>query len=211
VANGGLFKNREVDEEGRLVGSREWLHVHDAKTEAVRELVEEMAGSPVLIAYDFEHDLDRLLAEFGKDSAVIGGGISATRSDHIVARWNDGKVPWLFGHTSAMAHGLNAQEGNAHHVIIHSPNPDFELYDQYIRRLLRSGNTSSHVFVYLVVAKDTVDEVTLELLRKKDTTQGALMRAMSDYSMRRRGVALKAGKAAAQEKARRSKAHASGA
>lgn len=191
VANGGLFLNQEVDEEGRKQGKREWKDIHFAKVEATRDLVDELCGSPAIITYDFQHDLARLLKEFGKDSAVIGGGISAKKSDKIVEDWNAGKLPWLFGHPAAMAHGLNAQEGNAQHIILHSLTYDFELHDQLVRRLRRSGNKSTHVFVHLLVCKDTVDEAIVLALRKKDRTQGALLDALREYSAARRGRALR--------------------
>ena len=190
VAAGGIYLQQMVDEKGRKVGQREWKHVHDEKTIATRDIVDEMMGEQVLIAYDFEHDLSRLLEEFGKDSAVIGSGVSPAKSKAIIDKWNRGELPYIFGHPASMAHGLNAQEGNAHNVVIHSPNPDFELYDQFIRRLLRSGNTASHVFVHVLIAKNTIDEVTWALLREKDVNQRDLMAAMDEYSKRRRGKSI---------------------
>lgn len=191
VANGGLFLTQEVDENGRKQGKREWKNIHQAKIEATRDLVDELNGAPAIITYDFEHDLARLLKEFGEKSAVIGGGISAKKSDAIVSDWNAGKLPWLFGHPAAMAHGLNAQEGNAQHIILHSLTYDFELYDQLVRRLRRSGNQATHVFVHLLVAKDTVDEAIVMALRQKDRTQGALLNALREYSAERHKALLK--------------------
>lgn len=185
VANGGLFLQQEVDEDGRKKGKREWRDIHTTKVEATRDLVEELNGAPAIITYDFEHDLARLLKEFGEKSAVIGGGVSAKKSDAIVEQWNSGKLPWLFGHPAAMGHGLNMQDGNAQHIILHSLTYDFELYDQLIRRLLRSGNAASHVFVHFVVAKNTVDEAIVMALRKKEKTQSALLNALREYSKQR--------------------------
>lgn len=199
VASGGIYLQPEIDDQGRRIGKRAWQPVHAEKVLATRNLVDEMFGNPVLVAYDFEHDLERLLAEFGKDTAVIGGGITPKKSDQIIGKWNAGELPILLGHPAAMAHGLNGQEGNANHIIVHSPNPDFELYDQFIRRLLRSGNTSTHVFVHVIIARDTVDEVTWQLLESKDTSQRALMLAINEYSKARRGIGL-------TMKARRTKA-----
>ena len=185
IANGGLFLAREVDDKGRKVSKREWVDLHTEKIGAVADLLEELSGSPALITYDFEHDLARLLKAFGKDSAVIGGGVSAKKSDLIVGQWNRGELPYLFGHPASMAHGLNMQDGNAQHIIWHSLTWDYELYDQLIRRLRRSGNAAERVFVHHIVAKDTVDEAKMLAMRRKKNTQNNLLDALKEYSSQR--------------------------
>lgn len=182
VANGGLYYTQEVDEQGVKQGKREWADLHDAKIEAVRDLVEELNGQPVIIAYDYEHDLARLLKEFGKDTPVIGGGVNPKKSDAIVKLWNAGKIPVLLVHPAAVAHGLNMQEGNSQHIILHSLTWDFELFDQLLRRLRRSGNTADRVFVHFIIAKDTIDEAVVIALRKKDRVQSDLLSALRDYT-----------------------------
>jgi hypothetical protein len=186
VANGGLFLTQEIDEQGRKMGKREWVNLHGAKTEAVVDLVEELNGSPAIIAYDFEHDLARLLDAFGKSTPIIGGGISPKKSDQIVADWNAGKLDKILGHPAAMAHGLNMQDGNAQHIILHSLIWDFELYDQLLRRLRRSGNKASKVFVHIIIAEDTVDEAVCAAMVRKDRTQGDLLNAMREYTQKRK-------------------------
>lgn len=185
VANGGLYLTPEVDDRGRKATKREWKNLHTAKVDAVRDLLDELAGNPALVAYDFEHDLDRLLKEFGKDSAVIGGGVSAKKSDALVERWNRNELPVMFVQLSAMSHGINAQEGNACHIILHSLTYDLEVYEQLIRRLRRSGNKARRVFVHLVIAEDTVDEVIVTTVGGKDKTQQSFLSAMAEYTRQR--------------------------
>lgn len=187
VANGGLFFPRAIDENGVLrKGAREWQDLHDEKTQATLDLVDELNGQPALIVYDFAHDLGRLSKALGKDFPHIGGGVSMAQGDKLVEAWNKGQLPGLLIHPASVAHGLNMQEGNAQHVIHHSITVDYELYDQIIRRLLRSGNTSSHVFSHLIVAKDTVDEMKVQALRRKKGVQDHLLAAMEAYTARRR-------------------------
>lgn len=186
IANGGLFLPQEPDEQGRKPKEREWVHLHEEKTDVVEDMLEELNGSPAIVVYDFEHDLQRLTRRLGKDTAIIGGGVSAKKSDAIVDAWNAGQLPWLLGHAQAMAHGLNMQDGNAQHVIWHSMTFNYEDYDQLIRRLLRSGNKAKRIFVHLVVAKDTVDEAKLIALRRKRRDQGSLLDALKEYSKIRR-------------------------
>ena len=111
--------------------------------------------------------------------------MSAKKSDLIVDQWNRGELPYLFGHPASMAHGLNMQDGNAQHIIWHSLTWDYELYDQLIRRLRRSGNTAERVFVHHIVAKDTVDEAKMLAMRRKKNTQNNLLDALKEYSSQR--------------------------
>lgn len=178
VANGGLYLDPEVQALVKLPKSkREWAHLHYEKVDALAELIEELQGSPLLVAYDFEHDLDRLRERLGQDVPYIGGGVSAKRSAELERAWNSGQLPVLLGHPQAMAHGLNLQEVG-HHVCWHSLTWDFELYDQFIRRVLRQGNKSKKVFVHHIIARDTVDEAVLAAVKSKRKGQNALFDAL---------------------------------
>lgn len=180
VANGGIYIDPEVQALIKLPKSnREWVNLHTAKIDALADLIEELQGSPLLVAYDFEHDLDRLREKLGADIPYIGGGVSAKRSAELEAKWNAGKLPVLLGHPQAMAHGLNLQEmGN--HVCWHSLTWDYELYDQFIRRVLRQGNKSKKVFCHHIMAKGTIDEAVLYALKSKRKGQNALFDALKN-------------------------------
>ncbi len=179
IANGGLYRQFDADDRP-LLKKDEWVHLHDAKTDAVMSIVEELGGSPVLVAYEFAHDRERLLKAFGKDTPFIGGGVAAKRTAEIVEAWNKRQIPVLLGHPAAMGHGLNMQDAG-NHVIWHSLNWDLELDEQFVRRVWRQGNKSSHVFVHRIVARDTVDEAILRGLRRKGTVQTRLLDALRDY------------------------------
>jgi SNF2 family DNA or RNA helicase len=188
VASGGLYLDPTVTAMGfeRLKKSkREWVEIHDEKTKALASLVEELQGSPLLVAYDFQHDLERIKKEFGKDVPYIGGGVSTKRSTELEKLWNQGKLPLLLGQPQSMAHGLNLQEvGN--HVAWYSLTWDFELYDQLIRRVLRQGNKHSHVTNHHLIMRDTIDEVQMAALRSKNRGQQALFLALKELAKRRR-------------------------
>jgi len=178
VANGGIYLDPEVEALVKLPKSkREWANLHTEKVDALAELIEELQGSPLLVAYDFEHDLDRLRERLGKDIPYIGGGVTAKRSSELEKAWNAGQLPVLLGHPQAMAHGLNLQE-MGHHVCWHSLTWDYELYDQFIRRVLRQGNKSKKVFVHHIIARGTVDEVVLAAVKSKRRGQNALFDAL---------------------------------
>lgn len=197
IANGGLYHmpfSSEDYEDWRTGQAAElppptkrtWTNLHTAKIEAVEEIVDELNGSPCLVVYDFEHDLDRLTKAFGKDVPRIGGGVSVARSRVILADWNADKIPMLFVHPKAMSHGLNMQYGTAQHIIWHSLTYDYEDYDQLIRRLRRQGSRHDVIFVHQIVAKDTVDEPKLAALRKKGKTQSGFLDALKAYAQRRK-------------------------
>lgn len=169
IANGGLWGDNRV-----------YHHAHNAKAEAVKELVDALQGSPALIGYEFEHDLQRLLKILGKDGAFLGGGVSMKRSAEIEEEWNKGNLPWLLGQPAAMGHGLNLQKaGNT--IIWHSIPWNFEYYEQFNMRVRRQGNAHSHVFLHHIVAKDTVDEAKMMALAGKDKTQKSLLNSLKGY------------------------------
>jgi SNF2 family DNA or RNA helicase len=180
VANGGLYTQSETE-----LGRRTWALLHNAKTEALRDLVNELNGEPLLVAYDFQHDLARLQAEFGRDLPAIGGGTSMKVTGQLETAWNAGRLPVLAAHPAAMGHGLNLQ-GGGHHVAWYGLTYDYELYDQFIRRVRREGQAHAAVYVHHVVARDTVDEAILRALRAKRKGQNALLDALKTYSRQRR-------------------------
>jgi hypothetical protein len=197
IANGGLYKQATPGQKPTVTSDR-WVNLHDEKTDAVVDLVEELQGEPLLIAYDFAHDLDRLTKALlpywksyakyaGMSAAVlprIGGGVSTKLAKAYEDAWNAGLLPFLLAHPASMAHGLNAQ-GGGFNVCWHSLTWDYELYDQFIRRLRRQGQQSNRVMNHLVIAKDTVDLLKLISLRRKEGGQEDLFDALKDYRKRR--------------------------
>jgi SNF2 family DNA or RNA helicase len=179
IANGGVYLDPEIQELLKLRQSkREWIDLHWEKIDALEELINELQGSPLLVAYDFKHDLDRLQKRFGKDIPYIGGGVSVKRSHELVDLWNEGKIPVLLGHPQAVAHGLNLQSVG-YHVCWHSLTWDYELYDQLIRRVRRQGNKAKQVFVHHIIARGTIDDLAiLPALQSKARGQQSLFDAL---------------------------------
>jgi SNF2 family DNA or RNA helicase len=176
IVGGALFDGRE---------DRAWTEIHSEKVDALSDLVEDLQGSPLLVAYAFTHELTRILKALGKETPYLGQGVSPAREAEIIRDWNLGKIPVLLGHPASMGHGLNLQ-GAGNHVCWFGLNYDFELYDQFNRRVLRQGNTHKHVTVHHIVARGTVDEAILRALRRKEKSQGALLDALKDYKQEKR-------------------------
>lgn len=176
VASGSVYLTDEESAERRAAP------VHDAKTDAVADLVEELSGEPALVVYEFRHELPRLKRALG-DPPHLGGGVSAAEGQRVIERWNAGELPVLLVHPRSAGHGLNLQ-GAGSAVIFHSLTWDLELYEQTVRRVWRQGQTR-RVFVYRVVARGTVDQLVLDALRAKERTQNELLRALKTYARRK--------------------------
>jgi hypothetical protein len=152
--------------------------VHDLKLDALEELIDELAGAPLLVAYEFNHDLARIKERFG-DLPHLGKGTTPKQETEWLAAWNAGRLPVLLAHPASAGHGLNMQEGNAAHVAWFSTTWDLELYDQFLRRVRRRGNESQRIFNHILIVRDTIDELKLTALTDKDTTQATLLRMLN--------------------------------
>jgi len=180
IAAGALYYDEIIsDATGMPIGkNRKWKKIHDIKTMATRDLLESLQGQPLLVAYYFRHDLDRLLDEFGKDTPYLGHGVSAKDSKRIIEKWNAGQIPLLLGQPASMSHGLNMQ-GVGAHILWYTLTYNLEHYDQLIRRVWRQGQKMK-VFIHHLIMKDTIEEKVGKALVKKDITQKKLLNALKE-------------------------------
>jgi len=178
IANGAIYLDPDVQALLKLpTKNREWVEVHDEKIKALDDLIDSLQGTPLFVAYDYGHDLERLLKKFGKDTPNIGSGVTAARAQDIERQWNAGEIPLLLGHPQSVGHGLNLQNDKKH-ICWFSMIYDFELYDQFIRRIRRNGNKSGRVFVHHILAEDTVDDDMLLAMSAKNKSQQELFSAL---------------------------------
>ena len=162
--------------------SKKVYFIHDEKIEYLAELIDELQGSPVLIAYEFNHELNSLLKKF-PNAEYIGKGVNVEKGNQIQHRWNRGEVPILLGQTSALSHGLNLQGGPCRDVAFYTLTWNLEDYEQFIQRVWRSGQKES-VTVHHIIAEKTIDELVLSVLYKKDKVQKNLLDAMRAHYLR---------------------------
>lgn len=202
MANGAVY----VDEDplaSATSSRRQVVHIHDAKLDALEELIEELAGQPLLLGYEFNHDIDRLKVwyrkKYGRDLRYIGKGVPSRAVYDIERDWNEGLIDLLPCHPASTGHGLNMQIGNAKHVGWFSELWDYELYDQFIWRVRRQGNESEHVVNHILAVEDTIDVLKIEALKEKDTTQDRLLDALNTEILPRADTPA-AGKAAKSTK-----------
>ena len=144
------------------------VEVHDGKLDALEDIIESMNGKPLLVAYWFKHDLERIKKRFD---------VREIKSSEDISDWNDGKIPVALIHPASAGHGLNLQSGGSTLVWFSLP-WSLELYQQTNARLWRQGQTSNTVVIQHIITKDTIDAKILNALKAKDTTQAELISAV---------------------------------
>lgn len=156
MANGAVY-----DENGGVA------HLHDRKLDALEDIIEAANGKPVLVAYWFKHDLERILNCFPAvklDSAAS------------IRRWNDGTIPLAVIHPASAGHGLNLQAGGST-LVWFGLTWSLELYQQTNARLWRQGQKDT-VVIHHIITKGTIDEDVIRALKRKDKVQTALIDAV---------------------------------
>ena len=156
MANGAVYT-----EDGKSV------HMHDRKLDVLEDLVESANGKPVLVAYWYRHDLERIKARIP---------VREIRSSADIADWNTGKIPIAVIHPASAGHGLNLQFGGST-LIWFGLTWSLELYQQTNARLYRQGQTGT-VVIHHIITAGTMDENVMQALERKDKTQTALIDAV---------------------------------
>jgi len=154
-------------------GARTTTRLHDAKLAALDDLLEDLQGEPLLVAYTFDEDAVQLKQ---RGMACLTG-LSGRKAQTLIDRWNAGKLPAMAIHPASAGHGLNLQAGG-HHIAFFGLDYNRELYDQAIGRLARTGQGSA-VFVHRIVCHNTVEDVVAGNLVGKGTNQLELLRQLA--------------------------------
>ena len=149
------------------------IHIHDRKLDALEDIVESMNGRPLLVAYWFRHDLQRIEERL----KACGIPFSLLDSEESIRKWNKGEIAVALAHPQSVGHGLNLQAGGST-LCWFSPIWSLELYQQMNARLYRQGQAASTVVIQHIVTKGTLDTRVLAALKQKDRTQEALIEAV---------------------------------
>jgi len=184
IANGRVYEDipegLDEDELREFKKRRKPIQVHKSKLEALKDLVDELNGKPLLIAYHYKHDLEAIKSVLG-DVPYIGSGVNPKQTQKLVADWNDGKLPILVGHPVSMAHGLNLQS-SGNDICWFSLTWSLEDYLQFNARIYRQGVKGS-VRIHHIIAKGTIDEVMLSRLGERAKGQHDLRTALKNYRL----------------------------
>lgn len=146
--------------------------LHDEKLDKLDEIVEAANSEPVLIAYSYKHDLERIMQKLKAYKPV-----KLEKPEHI-ADWNAGKIPVLVTHPASAGHGLNLQKGG-HNIVWFGNTWSLELYQQFNARLYRQGQ-GKPVTIHHIVTRGTIDEKIIKSLDGKRETQDGLMESIKE-------------------------------
>ena len=156
MANGAVYTN-----------GHDVVKLHDRKLDALEDLLESANGRPVLVAYWFQHDLQRIRKRFK---------VREIKESRDIRDWNAGRISVGVIHPASAGHGLNLQAGGST-LIWFGLTWSLELYQQTNARLWRQGQKDT-VVIHHILAKGTMDETVMKALEKKDKTQSALLDAV---------------------------------
>ena len=154
----------------------DWHLLHDEKIKALQSIIEEAAGAPVLVAYHWRSDLERLKKAFPQ-------GRELDKDPQTLKEWNAGKIPLLFAHPASAGHGLNMQDGG-NILVFFSHWWNLEQYQQIVERIgptrqAQAGHKRP-VFIYHIVAKNTADEMAIKSRETKRAVQDLLLEALKN-------------------------------
>jgi len=152
--------------------------VHHIKYEALEDLVEEMAGQPLLVGYMYQHEVPEFKKRFPQ-AEFIESNTSTVQLIDIINRWNAGKIELLFGHPASVGHGLNLQ-GACNNVCFYSLDFNLDNTMQFIKRVARQGQKEKSVFIHFLLFKGSIDEYILKTLNGKEMTQQSLLDFIND-------------------------------
>lgn len=141
--------------------------IHDRKLDALEDLIEGANGKPVLVAYWYKHDLERIQKRFP---------VRQIKTSKDIEDWNNGSIPIAVIHPASAGHGLNLQSGGST-LIWFGLTWSLELYQQTNARLYRQGQNET-VVIHHIIAKDTIDEDVMAALTRKEKTQASLIEAV---------------------------------
>ena len=157
LANGAIYDD-----------AKHIVEFHSRKLDALEDIIESANGNPILVAYWFRHDLERIRKRFY---------VREIKSSQDIIDWNAGKIPVAMIHPASAGHGLNLQSGGST-LVWFGLTWSLELYQQTNARLWRQGQTSGTVVIQHIITKGTIDERILTALNKKELTQNALIDAV---------------------------------
>lgn len=170
MANGAVYLGSPDDP-----GPRKWTEVHTVKLDALDEVIEEAAGMPVLLGYNYKHDAARILKRFPK-------AVHFTNKPGIEERFRNGEIPILVSHPGSMGHGLNLQKGT-NILTRFSTDWNGEQFDQMLERIgpVRQAQIglNRNVFEYRIIARNTIDEDVYESHATKRSVQDVLIDGLS--------------------------------
>lgn len=160
--------------------SPEFEALHDAKLDALEEVLEEAGGSPVLCSYSFRADAERIMKKFKKYKPVNLTSTPSKDTEKVIDKWNRGEIKLLIGHPASMGHGVDGLQDSGHTIVWFGINWSLELYLQMNGRIDRNGQKHP-VSIIRILCNDTVDLAVADAIERKADDEEGLKRALQRY------------------------------
>jgi len=179
AANNGVARNKlrqiasgfAYDKDGDAVRLGDW------RLECLADLVDEMNGKPLIIAYEFREQKAMMKKRWPR-MRFIGGDTNAKEDEETIRAWSQKEVPLLGMHPASAGHGLNDLDLGGSSIAWWQPHDDLELFDQLMGRLTRRGQVEKAVRAYMIVARHTIDTTVYDRLGEKTIVEQGLWNAL---------------------------------
>ena len=160
LANGAIYEE---------IGSKNYLELHNAKINTLKNMVDELQGEPLIVFYAYQHDKERILNAIPEAIAFDG-------SQELKDKWNNGEIPIMLLQPASHAHGINLQDGG-HTICWFSIPSNLEHYKQGNARLYRQGQ-KNNIIIHHLITNHTIDTKIIGSLQEKDANQDAILNAV---------------------------------
>lgn len=176
ICNGAIYKDQDPLAKKMAPEKRGFIQLHKEKLDVLENLIEELNGKQIIIGYKFKHDKITLEKHFKKSIFFFDKAKDGKSKQKVQDQWNNKKITILAGNIQALSHGLNLQHSGACNIIMYSTDHDYDNYDQFIRRLIRSGNKAAFVNVFHILAKGLYDDALIypNLINKQNVQDNFL-------------------------------------
>ena len=166
-----------------IAGMPLWEPIHDLKLEALEDIIEEAQGSPVLCAYAYRSDAERIMKRFQDIDPI---NLTECKSEHSLTnamhRWKTGDCQLMIGHPASMGHGIDGLQKNGHILVWFGLNWSLDLYEQFNARIRRQGQ-GAPVMCHRILMQNTLDQAQAMALDEKAQTQAGLRNAIKQYRL----------------------------
>ena len=168
-----------------IAGMPLWEPIHDLKLEALEDIIEEAQGSPVLCAYAYRSDAERIMKRFADIDPI---NLTECKSEHSLTnamhRWKTGDCQLMIGHPASMGHGIDGLQKNGHILVWFGLNWSLDLYEQFNARIRRQGQ-GAPVMCHRILMQNTLDQAQAMALDEKAQTQAGLRNAIKQYRLQK--------------------------
>ena len=176
ICNGNMYTHQPLPDETVMPT---WENIHKEKCQALDEILEEAAGTPVFSSYSYKMDADMIMNNFKKYKPVNITGVPPNEIMKIISNWDEGKTPLLIGHAASVSHGIDGLQNMGHIVVWFGMTYSLELYMQLNGRFDRQGQKNS-VIIHRILCRGTIDEVVKDVIEAKFESQENLLDNMED-------------------------------